>query len=41
MAVPPAGAAVIFEAIFKTLKKIEYPHVEPTQIYERRKHWKQ
>lgn len=40
MAVPPDGAAVIFEAIFKTLKKIEYSCVEPTQIFKRRKHWK-
>jgi DNA (cytosine-5)-methyltransferase 1 len=40
MAVPPKGAAVIFEAIFKTLQKIEYPFVEPTQIFERRKYLK-
>jgi DNA (cytosine-5)-methyltransferase 1 len=40
MAVPPKGSAVIFEAIFKTLLKIEYPYVEPTPIFERRKNWK-
>jgi DNA (cytosine-5)-methyltransferase 1 len=40
MAVPPKGATVIFEAVIKTLLNIEYPHVEPTPIFERRKNWK-
>jgi DNA (cytosine-5)-methyltransferase 1 len=40
MAVPPKGAAVIFEAVIKTLLNIEYPYVEPTCIFERRKNWK-
>jgi DNA (cytosine-5)-methyltransferase 1 len=40
MAVPPKGAAVIFEAVVKTLLKIKYPCVEPIPIFERRKIWK-
>lgn len=29
MAVPPRGAKIIFEALFKSLQGIEYPYVEP------------
>lgn len=29
MAVPPRGAKVIFEALFKSLQGIDYPHVSP------------
>lgn len=29
MAVPPRGAQVIFEALFKSLQGIDYPHIEP------------
>jgi hypothetical protein len=30
MAVPPLGAKLIFEAIFKTFSCIDYPSVEPS-----------
>jgi DNA-methyltransferase (dcm) len=30
MAVPPCGAMMIFEAIFKTLQKVEYESIEPS-----------
>lgn len=31
MAVPPAGAKIIFEAILKSFAGIEYPYIEPTR----------
>lgn len=40
MAVPPDGAAVIFEAVFKSLLGIKYPSIEPISIFARRKNWK-
>lgn len=40
MAVPPDGAAVIFEAVFKSLLGIKYPSIDPISIYSRRKNWK-
>jgi DNA (cytosine-5)-methyltransferase 1 len=33
MAVPPDGAKVIFEAIFKSLHGIEYDHIKDDDIY--------
>ena len=33
MAVPPAGAQIIFEAILKSFAKIPYEFVEPTKNF--------
>lgn len=40
MAVPPDGAAVIFDAVFKSLLGIKYPSIDPVCIFARRKKWK-
>jgi hypothetical protein len=33
MAVPPKGAKIIFEAIFKSLKRIEYDFLSEDEIH--------
>jgi hypothetical protein len=38
MAVPPQGAKVIFEAIIKTLEKIDYLSVAPNILIKDKSH---